>query len=56
MKESDILNDDSEFKPERVIKSGKKKHKKKKGKISKTEHKEIEVPQKEPEIKNVSEL
>ena len=56
MKESDILNDDSEFKPQRIIKSGRKKHKKKKGKESKTEQKDTEVPQKEPEIKKVSEL
>lgn len=66
MKESDILNDDSEMRPQRVIKSGRKKHKKKKGKDSKKEHKEIEEPQKEhkeieepekePEIKKVNEL
>ena len=56
MNESDNLNDDSELNSQRVIKSSRKKHKKKKGKISKTEHKEIEVPQKEPKIKKATEL
>ena len=56
MNESDNLNGDSELNNQRVIKSGRKKHKKKKGKISKSEHKEIEVSNEEPKIKKVNEL
>ena len=58
MNESENLNEDSELNPDRIIVSGKKKHKKKKVKQSKSEKKEIliEQEQEKPEIQKLNEL